>query len=278
MRNMVIIGGDKRQKYLKEYLCAKGYNVTSYGLFDWDDDTDKLKSLIGDDTVVILPLPATRNDKTILMPFSKREISIERLVSFLGNNNLVFGGIINGELKSQLSLKEIPFVDYYDDDLIEKNAVLTAFGALKIILEHIDFALPRGKYAITGYGRVARETASILTALSCDVTIFARNELQRNEAIKKGCNAESLTKLPCLINNFDLVINTVPSQIIDEDTLKNMRKDSKIMELASAPYGLDFNKAREYGVDVIKAFGLPGKYTPKTAGEIIGKRIQREEQ
>ena len=281
MRNIVIVGGDKRQKYLKEYLCEKGYDVTSYGLFDWDDDTDKLKSLIGENTVVILPLPATRNDKTILMPLSKREISIERLVSFLGKNNLVFGGIIKGPLKSQLSLKGISFVDYYDDDLIEKNAVLTAFGALKIILEHVDFVLPQGKYAITGYGRVAKETASVLTALSCDVTIFARNELQRNDAVKNGCNAEPLTKLPCLADKYDFVINTIPSQIFDDLTFKNMNKDSKIMELASAPYGLDFDKAREYGVDVIKAFGLPGKYTPKTAGEIIGKKIdvtlQKEE-
>ncbi len=274
MRNIVIIGGDKRQKYLKEYLSAKGYDVTSYGLFDWDDDTDKLKGLIGDSSVVVLPLPATRNDKTILMPFSKREISIERVMSFLGKDNLVFGGMIKGELKSQLSLKGIPFVDYYDDDLIEKNAVLTAFGALKIILEHIDFALPQGKYAITGYGRVAKETASVLTALSCDVTIFARNELQRNDAMKNGCSAEPLSNLPCLINKFDFVINTVPSQIFDDAILENMRKDSKIMELASAPYGLDFDKARAYSIDVIKAFGLPGKYTPKTAGEIIGRKIQ----
>ena len=281
MRNIVIIGGDKRQKYLKEYLCDKGYDVTSYGLFDWDDDTDKLKSLIAENTIVLLPLPATRNDKTILMPFSKHEITIDRLISFLGKNNLVFGGLIKGELKTQLSLKGIPFVDYYDSDLIEKNAILTAFGALKIILEHIDFALPQGKYAITGYGRVAKETASVLTALSCDVTIFARNDLQRENAVRKGCNAEPLTKLPCLINNFDFVINTVPSQIIGEETLKNIRKDSEIMELASAPYGVDFNLARKCGVEVVKAFSLPGKYTPKSAGGLIGEKIeenlQREE-
>ena len=30
---------------------------------------------------------------------------------------------------------------------------------------------------------------------------------------------------------------------------------------------------RKNGIDVIKAFGLPGKYTPKTAGEIIGNKI-----
>ncbi len=273
MRNIVIIGGDKRQRYLKDYLTEKGYNISSYGLFDWDDDTDKLKSMIGEESVIILPLPATRNDKTIVMPFSKREISIDRLMSLLGKNNIVFGGIIKGELLSRLRETDIPFVDYYDNEFIEKNAVLTAFGALKILLEHIDFALPLGKYAITGYGRVAKETASLLISLSCDVTVFARNSSQRDDAMIKGCKAESLTQLPLQSDRFDIVINTVPSNIINEDAICNMKKNCKIIELASAPYGLDFDMARNHSIDVVKAFSLPGKYTPKTAGEIIGKKI-----
>lgn len=273
MRNIVIIGGDKRQRYLKDYLTEKGYNISSYGLFDWDDDTDKLKSIINEDSVIVLPLPATRNDKTIVMPFSKREISIDRLMSLLGKNNIVFGGIIKGELLSRLRETDIPFVDYYDNEFIEKNAVLTAFGALKILLEHIDFALPLGKYAITGYGRVAKETASLLTSLSCDVTVFARNSSQRDDAMIKGCKAEPLTQLPLQSDKFDIVINTVPSNVINEDAISNMKKSCKIIELASAPYGLDFNMARNHSIDVVKAFSLPGKYTPKTAGEIIGKKI-----
>ena len=273
MRNIVIIGGDKRQRYLKDYLTEKGYHISSYGLFDWDDDTDKLKSIINEDSVIVLPLPATRNDKTIVMPFSKREISIDRLMSLLGKNNIVFGGIIKGELLSRLRETDIPFVDYYDNEFIEKNAVLTAFGALKILLEHIDFALPLGKYAITGYGRVAKETASLLTSLSCDVTVFARNSSQRDDAMIKGCKAEPLTQLPLQSDKFDIVINTVPSNVINEDAISNMKKSCKIIELASAPYGLDFNMARNHSIDVVKAFSLPGKYTPKTAGEIIGKKI-----
>ena len=273
MRNIVIIGGDKRQRYLKDYLTEKGYNISSYGLFDWDDDTDKLKSIINEDSVIVLPLPATRNDKTIVMPFSKREISIDRLMSLLGKNNIVFGGIIKGELLSRLRETDIPFVDYYDNEFIEKNAVLTAFGALKILLEHIDFALPLGKYAITGYGRVAKETASLLTSLSCDVTVFARNSSQRDDAMIKGCKSEPLTQLPLQSDKFDIVINTVPSNVINEDAISNMKKSCKIIELASAPYGLDFNMARNHSIDVVKAFSLPGKYTPKTAGEIIGKKI-----
>ncbi len=273
MKNIVIIGGDKRQRYLKDYLDEKGYNVTSYGLFDWDDDTDRLKSIINEDSVIVLPLPATRNDKTIVMPFSKREITIDRLVSFLGKGNIIFGGMIKGELLSRLRETDIPFVDYYDNEFIEKNAVLTSFGALKILLEHIDFALPLGKYAVTGYGRVAKETASLLTSLSCDVTVFARNSSQRDDAMIKGCKAEALSKLSLQSNTFDIVINTVPSNIIDETAISNMKQSCKIIELASAPYGLDFDIARKYSIDVVKAFSLPGKYTPKTAGELIGKKI-----
>lgn len=277
-RNIVIIGGDKRQKYLKSYLEAEGCEVYSYGLFDWDDDAERLKSAIRADSIVVLPLPATRNDKTINMPFSKKETSIERLISFLGKDNLVFGGIIKGELLSRLRETQIPFADYYDTDLIEKNAVLTAFGALKILLEHIDFALPLGKYAVTGYGRVAKETVGLLTALSCSVTVFARNPSQREDASIKGCDTLPVSKLSESADRFDIIINTVPAKIIGTEALSKMRKDSKIIELASAPYGVDFDEARKFGVDVIKAFGLPGKYTPKTAGEIIGKRIlQREE-
>ena len=281
MRNIVIVGGDKRQKYLKEYLVGSGFDVSSYGLFDWDDDTDKLKGMIGEDSVVILPLPATRNDKTIFMPFSKKEISIDRLFSFLGSKNLVFGGIIKGELLSRLREGDIPYYDYYDQTFIEKNAVLTSFGALKILLEHIDFALPMGKYAVTGYGKVARETVSLLKSLSCDVTVFARSPSQREDAIIKGCKAEPLTSLSRLSGEFDIVINTVPAHIIHEETIANMKKECKIIELASAPFGLDFDLARKHSVDVVKAIGLPGKYTPKSAGEIIGKKIcntmQKEE-
>ena len=272
-RNIVIVGGDKRQKYLKEYLTQSGFSVESYGLFDWDDDTDKLKSIINENSAIVLPLPATRNGKTINMPFSKKEISVDRLLSFLGKENLVFGGIIKDDLLSRLRETDIPFVDYYDEAFVEKNAVLTAFGTLKIILEHIDFALPMGNFAITGYGRVAKETASLLTSLSCDVTVFARNPSQREDANIKGCKAYPTTTLSSLANSFDIIINTVPSEIITEETAKNINEKCKVIELASAPYGMDFEVMRKNGIDVIKAFGLPGKYTPKTAGEIIGNKI-----
>lgn len=275
-RNIVIIGGDKRQKYLKSYLAAEGFSVQSYGLFDWDEDSDRLKSLIKPDSAVILPLPAAHSDKAVNMPFSKKELPVDRVMSFLGSGNIVFGGIIKGTLLQRLKEDDIPFLDYYDEEFIEQNAILTAFGTLKIILEHIDFALPLGRYAVTGYGRVGSEVSSVLSSLSCSVTVFARNDSQLQKAAIRGCTAEKLCELPKRASDFDVIINTVPSKVIEAETLENIKSGSKIIELASAPYGVDFEDARRLGTDVVRASGLPGKYTPKTAGEIIGKRIKEE--
>lgn len=271
--NFVIIGGDKRQKYLGEYLKKCGKSVDCYGLYDWDDDSERLKALITPKSVIILPLPVSKNGKTVFMPFSKRELPLIRLLNLIGSENKVFGGMFGGEFSNALNEKQIPFYDYYDSTFISENAYLTAFGTLKIILEHIDFAVSLGEFAITGYGRVGRETADLLKKLSCDVTVFARSEEALVDASLRGCKAEELKNLPAAADKFDIIINTVPYRIIDGETLKKIRPDCKIIELASAPFGVNTEEAEKYSVSVIKAPGLPGKYTAKTAGELIGKKI-----
>lgn len=271
--NFVIIGGDKRQKYLGEYLKKCGNSVETYGLYDWDDDSERLKSLITPESVIILPLPVSKNGKTVFMPFSKRELLLSRLLNLINSKNKVFGGMFGEELACALQEKHIPFYDYYDSTFISENAYLTAFGTLKIILEHIDFAVSQGVFAITGYGRVGRETAELLKKLSCDVTVFARSEEALTGASLRGCRAEKLSTLPDYADRFDIIINTVPQRIINAETLIKIRPDCKIIELASAPFGVKPEEAEKYSVSVIKAPGLPGKYTAKTAGELIGKKI-----
>lgn len=272
-RNIVIVGGDKRQKYMMEFLQSKGYGVYSYGLFDWDEEGDRLKGLLNGDCAVILPVPVTKNGKTVNMPFSKREITMEKLFNHLTSQNLVIGGIIGDETAEKLKIKGIPQYDFYDEDFVEKNAVLTGYGLIKILLEHIDFALPTGSYAVTGYGKVAKETARLLNSLSCDVTIVARNPKSLEEARLRGMKTVLLKDFSKTAGNFDVIINTVPHKIIDENILRELSSETKIFELASAPYGIDFESAKKYGISVIKGAGLPGKYTPKTAGELIGNKV-----
>ena len=46
-----------------------------------------------------------------------------------------------------------------------------------------------------------------------------------------------------------------------------------IIDLASAPGGVDFDSARRMGITAIHALSLPGKVAPKTSGEIIKNTI-----
>lgn len=48
-----------------------------------------------------------------------------------------------------------------------------------------------------------------------------------------------------------------------------MDKKAMIIDLASEPCGTDFEAAKALGLTAVKAPGLPGKFAPKTAGEII---------
>ena len=52
-----------------------------------------------------------------------------------------------------------------------------------------------------------------------------------------------------------------------------MHPDSIIIDLASEPCGTDFSAANELGITAKKALGLPGKFAPKTAGEILKETV-----
>ena len=52
-----------------------------------------------------------------------------------------------------------------------------------------------------------------------------------------------------------------------------LNKDALILDLASAPYGTDFEAAKELGIKAMTAPGLPGKTAPKTAGKLIAESI-----
>lgn len=61
------------------------------------------------------------------------------------------------------------------------------------------------------------------------------------------------------IHEFDIIFNTIPSLILDDEILTKVKKDALIIDLASKPGGIDFDAAKSYGLKVIWALSLPGK-------------------
>ena len=75
------------------------------------------------------------------------------------------------------------------------------------------------------------------------------------------------------LGRFDLIFNTVPALIFDDDCFRKMKADCLLVDLASAPGGADLAAARRVGRRAIFAPGLPGKTAPRTAAAAIRDSI-----
>lgn len=75
------------------------------------------------------------------------------------------------------------------------------------------------------------------------------------------------------IGKFRVIFNTVPAPVLTRERLVLMDKNTLIIDLASEPCGTDFSAAEELGITAKKALGLPGKFAPKTAGEILKETV-----
>ncbi len=258
-------------------LRDKGYEVklTLFDGFGAEDNLPRCKKAVRECDVLVLPLPVSRNGKTVNAPYSEEPLYIAGLPALLRDCRAVFGGMIPFSLAEELSDSGIKFIDYYKDELlITKNAYPTAEGVLGIMLKELPITVRGSRCLITGFGRCGKATARLLMKNGCDVTVSARSPEALAKAAKLGCGTLPLDKLgaaPTL--DFDAVVNTIPHRVLSENILKRFAADTVFIEIASAPFGIDFDAAEDLGLKVIKAASLPGKYSPKTAGIIIADSI-----
>lgn len=88
-----------------------------------------------------------------------------------------------------------------------------------------------------------------------------------------GLGTEHLAHLAGWLCGYDLIVNTVPAQVLGRLELEDVKEDCLILDLASKPGGVDLRAAGELGLTVIWALSLPGKVAPVTAGAAIKSTI-----
>ena len=54
-----------------------------------------------------------------------------------------------------------------------------------------------------------------------------------------------------------------------------LKKDALLLEIASAPFGVDFEAAAKENIRVIKAPGIPGRFAADSAGQIIASCAEK---
>lgn len=147
------------------------------------------------------------------------------------------------------------------------NARLTAEGAIALLRP--ETGLSGAHILLLGYGRIARLLARELQKAGALVTAAARSGEQRAWAEAESIEALPLDALSGALDRFDVIIGTIPAPVLTEPLLALVRKDALLLELASAPGGIDAAAAHERGLRYIRAPGLPAKYAPERAAVIL---------
>ena len=275
-----IIGGDLRQIYLAKKLQKDKNEVFVCGFENFVGfDKLKLKSLkisdlISSSKYIILPVPASRNKKVINAPFSNSDIVLsEKLFSNL-KNKVVFAGIVSS-LIEDVKPSGLYIRDYYQrEDFLIPNALLTAEGAVSIALKEYGKSIFSSRCLVVGFGRIGKILAKLLKNMGAKVTVSARSVKDVSLAKISGFETTNVSKINEKAD-FDLIFNTVPALVLNEDVLGYLSSARMIIDLASAPGGTDKLAAEELGIKFIPALGIPGKCFPEAAGEIIADVIYK---
>ena len=269
----LILGGDNRSLYLGEYLENQGFKVC-YFAFNHTECYNSLEEAINSSDVIVLPLPFTRDRLTLNTPLFDEVVLISDIVALLSSKKMVFGGQLPKSFCEELESRNCPYCDYFLlDELAIYNAVPTAEGVVQVLIEELPITVHGMKCAILGYGRVGKVLADTLSSLGADVTVFARKQSAFAEIYAASMKYKHFEALTTEINDFDAVINTVPVKVLGNAQLSKLNPECVLVEVASAPFGIDFQAAKERAFKVVKAGSLPGKVAPKTAGKIIGRSI-----
>ncbi len=257
--NLLIIGGDKRQEILTENLRKAGHNCFHItGGHDLDTDFDNFE-------VVILPYPTTKDGLCVNNNLSDEKILLADIVKRVSRQKVLCGNY---------SFINIESTDYgRDEELTLLNAVPTAEGAIELAIRNTDFTLWQSNCLVIGNGKCGKILADRLAGLKAHVTVSARKDADFAYIKALGQKYIHTYEIEKHIHGFDIIFNTVDSRVITREALEKCKKDCLLIELASAPFGIDFNAAEELGLKVIKAPGLPGKISPKTAADILTQTI-----
>ena len=269
----LILGGDNRSLYLGEYLENQGFKVCYYA-FNHTECYNSLEEAMNSSDVIVLPLPFTKDRLTLNTPLFDDKVVISDIVALLSNKKMVFGGQLPKSFCEELESRDCPCCDYFLlDELAIYNAVPTAEGVVQVLIEELPITIHGMKCGILGFGRVGKVLANTLSSLGAKVTVFARKQSAFAEIYASSMEYKHFDVLSTESNDFDVVINTVPVKVLGDAQLSKLNSDCILVEVASAPFGIDFQSAKEKAFKVIKAGSLPGKVAPKTAGEIIGRSI-----
>ena len=235
---ILFVGYDARYIYLINELKNR-YEIDTLG---YGNDVSVDNKSINNYDIVVLPMRGICNNDYVTKDL------------FNNYKGVIYTGLTKG-LKGNVE----SFLD--DKEIVEENTLITVDG----IIDRIS-SINKVIICILGYGNIG---SKLYDRLKDDYKVLVGVNK------KYGIVGEFLTSdkkaLEYRLTSSDLIINTIPNHIIDEDILNKMR--GYFLDISSSPYGIDINKINKYKLKYDLYSSIPSKYAPDRAGKILLKKF-----
>ncbi len=268
MYNFLLLGGDSRQLYLNQMLIENGFPTTLH--YSSEDPSFSMEEAIKNNNVILCPIPFTKDKIKLFSTNPMEDLGMGNLLNLLTSDHILFGGSIPAFVKKYAEDNDIVCFDYMDmEEVTVKNTIATAEGAIAEAIRLSPGCLHKSRCLVTGFGRCAKTLAIKLKGLDGIVTIADRKETQLAAADSMGLYTMPLSELSRGLGEYQYIFNTIPALILEKDSIISMDPDVTIIDIASAPGGVDFDCCRQLNIRARLCPGLPGIYAPGSSAEIL---------
>ncbi len=277
-----VLGGDRRQLAAARAFAEAGYETAVFGLDVDGRDIDNatrcgnIDSVVGGASLVLLPLPYTKDHKTLNCPMCSCAVPLDAVFEAAAKSKVpyLYGGLFDQSAYQAGAKYGFSVFDYYRfEGLCEKNAAATAEAALSVALTSTGRTLFDTKALVIGYGRIGRYLARLLAATGTDVTVAARSEKALAQIAAHGYRAFPAPLLAERAPDSRLIFNTVPALLYGKAAIEATAPGAVYIELASQP-GIDREFAESLGLQTVDAPSLPGRIVPISAGGFIKEAVE----
>lgn len=178
-------------------------------------------------------------------------------------NCLIFAGLANPYLQG---LNRACYYYMQNEQLLEKNAELTAEGVLFLLIDSTAKGIGYLHVDIIGYGRCGKAIARWLEALHVPVRIIRR-------VSEKGDDHQVSVDEYKQTEPGDVIINTSIQKLMTRDLMVKWESKPLIIDIAT-PDVVDSEDAKLLGIRFIKAGNLPAIVAYESAGDFIADYIK----
>ena len=277
-RTITILGGDKRSVYLAEMFKQDSYDVTTFG-FDEEvhncKRAENLQAAMDGAPILIGPLPFANKVGNLNAPLCNEKIAIDHIINEMKKDQILFGGHIGKKWMEKASKANVQIVDYFHDEALQvKNAIPTAEGTIQLVMEKLPTTIHGANIIVLGFGRIGKVLAHLFRQMGANVSVGARKSADFAWITQAGYRPIHISEMATIFQEMDVIVNTIPVQIIGMSKLVNIRKDALLIDVASHPGGIDLEAAKTLHVTPLQALGLPGKVAPKSAAKYMKETIE----